>query len=126
MTEEEMVLEARELSRWQRHKFIVLVGLVIGIAIVLVLISLRLYITSGAIQLDLSRPGYQGTAVEEEEATVNDFERFPSSGSLDGASIEEFRRLYNERLEEVTAVDSFGGDVMSDAALGIDAPTPTE
>lgn len=122
MTEEQIVAEAEKLSIWQRHKFMMLVVGTILIALGLVIISMRLYVSSGAIQLDLSRPGYMEGLEDEDIATVRDFEDFPSSGEITKESLDEFRVLYDERLEEATVVDSFGGDVMSDEALGIDAP----
>lgn len=120
MSEEELMIEAKELNRWQQHKFMVLVGLTIAIALILVSISLNLYKSSGAAQLDLSRPGYE--SARSEASQTSDFTGYPSSGPLDKDALDSFRALYDERLKEATAVDSFGGDVMSDATLDIDAP----
>lgn len=120
MTEEELIAEAATLNRWEQHKFMILVGLTILIALFLVLIALQLYNSSGAAQLDLSRPGYQ--SVRKQASRTNDFTGFPSAGPLDKEALDTFRGLYDEQLKEATALDSFGGDVMSDTALGIDGP----
>lgn len=126
MTEEDMIRDASQMSRWQQHKFMVLVGLTIGVSLVLVSISLHLYVSSGASQLDLSRPGYKEALekkVEKNEDTYSDnFTRFPSSGALDAKALNDFRTVFDAQLKEATAIDSFGGDVMSDVALSIDAP----
>jgi len=117
MSEEELIAEAQSMTRWQQHKFMVLVGATILTALFLVGISLRLYTTSGAMQLDLSRPGYQ--SIRDQASSSSDFTGFSSTGEIDKKALDEFRSLYDEQLKEATAVESFGGDVMSDAALGI-------
>ncbi len=120
MTEDEFIADARVLSRWEKHKFMVLVGFTIIIALFLVMVSLRLYSSSGAAQLDLSRPGYK--SVREQAGRPVDFTSFPSTGQLNKEALDSFRSLYDEQVKEATAVDSYGGDVMSDATLGLNAP----
>ena len=122
MSDKDMAAEVRGQSLWQQHKFMVLVGMTILIALMLVAVALRLYSSSGAAQLDLSRPGYQ--SVRKQAGRSTEFAGFPSSGPLDKEALDTFRRLYDEQLKEATAVESFGGDVMSDAALGLDQPAP--
>lgn len=124
MTEQELVKEASQLGRWQQHKFLLLVGITIVIALVLVIISLQLYNSSGAAQLDLSRPGYK--SVRSQVSYGSEFTGFPSSGPLDKEAIDSFRSLYSEKLKEATALDSFGGDVLSDKALGLEVEVPTQ
>lgn len=120
MSEDELIIEARQLSRWQQHKFMVLVGAVIVIALCLTSLSLWLYNSSGAVQLDLSRPGLE--KAREQASQAKDFAGFPVSGQLDAEATKEFRELYDEQLKKATAIDAFGGDVLSDKALGIEAP----
>ena len=124
MSEEQLIAEAEHLDGWQQHKFMLLVGMTIIVALLLVSVSLWLYNSSGAAQLDLSRPGYQ--SVREQAKQSKDFTGFPSTGALDKEALDEFRRLYDEQLREATAVESFGGDVMSDEALGIGAPSTVQ
>lgn len=119
MTENELVGGVRVLNRWERHKFMMLVGLTIIIALFLVVVSLQLYNSSGAAQLDLSRPGYQ--SIREKAGRTVDFTGFPSTGPLDKKALEGFRSLYDTQVKEATTVDSFGGDVMSDTALNLAA-----
>lgn len=124
MSEEDIIAEAQLLSRWQQHKFMLLVGATITMAFVLVVIALMLYNSSGAAQLDLSRPGYQ--SVRDKVSRDNSFAGFPSSGSIDKEALDEFREMYDKQLKEATVVESFGGDVLSDASLGVDAPVPSQ
>ena len=120
MSEEQLVTEGSRLSRWKQNKFLLMVGASILVSLFLVGVALALYASSGAAQLDLSRPGYQAVR---KQATRNDnTDTFPSSGALDQAAIEQFRKLYDEKVKQATGVDSFGGDVMNDEALSIGSP----
>lgn len=121
MTEDQLIADARGLSPWQRHRFIVLIGVTIVISLFLVGVALALYASSGAAQLDLSRPGY--VSVRDKAVQTDNFEGFPTSGPIDKDIIKQFRSLYEKQSKEATNVDSFGGDVMSDKALSIDAPS---
>lgn len=121
MTEEELIAEAQHLNGWEKHRFLVMVGASIVIALMLVAISMKLYESSGAAQLDLSRPGYEH--VNEKVTPSEVFRGFSAVGEITEETIEEFRAMYSARAAQATDVDSFGGDVMTDAALGIDAPT---
>ena len=120
MSEEELIAEAGTMSHWQRHKFMALAGMTIVISLFLVGVSMALYSSSGAAQLDLSRPGYQ--SVREQASRTSDFEGYPATGKLDSKAISEFKTLYDKKAKEATAVDSFGGKVMIDQSLSIDAP----
>jgi hypothetical protein len=120
MTEDQLIADARTLGPWQRHRFIVLIGATIVVSLFLVGVALALYASSGAAQLDLSRPGY--VSVRDKAVQTDDFEGFPTSGPIDKDTLKQFRSLYEKQSKEATNVDSFGGDVMSDKALSIDAP----
>lgn len=121
MTHEELLLEAQKLTGWQKHKFLLMVGSSIAVALFLVIIAMSVYNGSGAAQLDLSRPGYQ--SVRNEAAGVGqETGAFPASGALTPAALSEFRKLYDKRLDEMQAVEAFGGDVMGDRTLRLDSP----
>ncbi|HEU4715483.1 MAG TPA: hypothetical protein VFS14_01500 [Candidatus Saccharimonadales bacterium] len=120
MTEEQLAAEASTLSPWQRHRFVVLIGLTIVVSLFLVSVALALYASSGAAQLDLSRPGY--TSVRDKVERSDSFSGFSATGPVDKETLEKFRKLYDEQAEKATNFDSFGGNVMSDKALSIDAP----
>lgn len=120
MNEQQLIAEARKLGKWERHKFLVLVGATIVVSLFLVSVSLTMYSRSGAAQLDLSRPGYQ--SVRNQAPRSEDFSRFPATGPIDKAAILKFRKLYTTQADQASVIGSFGGDVMSDKALSIDDP----
>ena len=120
MSEDQNTNNETKLSIWEQHRFMALVIGSIVIALLLTAVSLKLYASSGAAQLDLSRPGYEHVVDKKVKSTV--FEGYPTFGPINRQTLKEFQDLYNKRADQATKVDSFGGDVMSDAALSIDAP----
>lgn len=122
MNHEQLIAEAKESSmgRWEKHRFLLMVGATIGTALVLVVVSMWLYHSSGAAQLDLSRPGY--VSVREKVDNASNFKDFPSTGAINDQVLKQFRELYTDQAEKATGVDSFGGTVMSDEALLLTKP----
>lgn len=110
----------KQLSQGAQRRFIVLIASTILISLFLVGVALDLYETSGAAQLDLSRPGY--VSVRKQAVQSTQFNGFSSSGSMDKAALDQFRQLYVSQSTKATSVDSFSGDPMSDQALSIDNP----
>ena len=115
----EQPVEFDELGRFEKHKFVLLVVITIAVSLLLVIVSLWFYNTSGAAQLDLSRPGYE--SAREQAVTHTNFESFSSTGTLDREALAKFGQLYDDQMKEAKAVEAFGGDVMSDTALDIGA-----
>jgi hypothetical protein len=107
-------------DRWARHRFMALVTMTILIALFLVSVALALYASSGAAQLDLTRPDY--TSVREQAGRSTTFDSFPANGPLNKETIDQFRKLYDQQAEKATNVDSFSGNAMNEQTLSIDAP----
>lgn len=124
MSEEDVISEAHHLEGWEKHRFLLMVGASIIVALMLVTVSMKLYESSGAAQLDLSRPGYEHVSQKVAQSDV--FKGFPATGEINKKTIDDFRAMYAKRATQATNVDSFGGDVMSDSALSIDDPGAVE
>lgn len=116
MTEETL----HQSPKIHKNRLVIFVSTSIAIALVLVVISMVLYVSSGAIQLDASRPGVQ--AVTDQVDQSGSFISFPATGTVDAKTLDQFRKLYDEQVKTVTARDAFNATVLSDSALGIDAP----
>lgn len=116
-------LTAEVQISWYKTHLIVFIAGSIAIGIVLVVVSMFLYSSSGAAQLDLSRPGYK--AVQDKVERSDTFKSFPASGQIDSKSIAEFQKLYAEQVKNVTTVDVFNPNVLEDTALGTAAPGTT-
>jgi len=79
-------------------------------------ISLALYKSSGAYQLDLSRPGF--TDVRSQVEKDDSFQNYSSAGAIDQAAITSFKDAYSEQASKAQAVDAFSGDPLSPENLG--------
>lgn len=124
--EEPLQLVDEELTFWGSHRFLLLIALSIAIALTLVGISMTLYATSGAAQLDLSRPGYRGVT---SQALTSDgeFENYPNTGPINSSSVNEFKILYEKQAASAKVVDAFAGDPLNPDALEISASSsPTQ
>lgn len=102
------------------HQFITMIIMAILIALFLVYVALNLYLSSGALQLDLSRPGYD--SAREEASKGNEvFRGFSADGPINQESLDEFDRLYKEKAADALIdIDAFSGDALSDATLNLD------
>lgn len=101
------------------HRFAVLIISSIIVSIILTMMSLALYRSSGTSQLDLSRPGLD--EVRKKALPDDTYNGFSSSGALDKASFKEFDTEYSKKLKELGTQDAFANDVLSPKVLQIDA-----
>jgi hypothetical protein len=106
---------------WGQHRFLLLIAISIVVALVLVGISMTLYATSGAAQLDLSRPGYRAVSNQAINDN-NDLQNYSASGDINNATISEFKSLYGAQATKAKAVDAFSGDPLNPDALEISTP----
>lgn len=107
----------KQLSRRNRYNIPLMVTGAVATAFVIVVIALNLYDSSGTAQLDLSRPGYQ--AVRNQAGKNVEVEAFSATGGLSVEVFEQFDQLYSEQVKSMVKLDAFGGDVLSDKALGL-------
>lgn len=103
------------LTKWQQHRFLVMIAGVITIACFLVSVALGLYNSSGASQVDLSRPEY--AAIRSQATQDTNDKSFDATGTLDAAAFKEFQDMYNARAAKVVGVDSFDAAALSEDSL---------
>jgi len=102
------------------HQLFVMVTLVVLISLFLVYVALSLYQSSGTLQLDLSRPGYD-SARKEATKDTEVFKGFSADGAVTTESLSEFDKLYKQKAAEALIdIADFSGDALSDAALTLD------
>jgi hypothetical protein len=111
----------QNLGFWEQHRFILLIAITMITSFFLVVISMALYASSGAAQLDLSRPGYKSVTSQAIDSSAS-FENYPATGKLDSTAIKDFKTLYDSQAANAKAVDAFSGDPLSPDVLGISAP----
>jgi len=110
-----------ELSFWDRHRLSLLLIITVVIAITLTIVSVAIYNSSGAAQLDLSRPGYRSVSDKVEK---NDpIDTYSATGAVNKETIEEFMKLYDEQATKAKKVDAFNGDPLNPEVLEFGTPT---
>lgn len=102
------------------HQFFVMILIVLAISMFMVYVALSLYQSSGTLQLDLSRPGYD--SARQEAIKGNEvFRGFSADGTIDSESLNEFDALYKQKAAEALIdIDAFSGEALSDATLTLD------
>lgn len=124
MIEEIYPIEEQAPTPWSQHRFLIMIASAVAISLFLVGVGLALYSSSGAAQLDLSRPGY-ATVRSEATKAADKYEGFSANGPIDQDVLKQFRKLFDEQSSSATNFDAFANDVLSDSTLKIDSP-PTE
>lgn len=114
-----------ERSFKDKHSFLLFITLSITVACVIVTISMAMYNSSGAAQLDLSRPGYKSVRAQAGKDD-GDFQTFSASGPISKDVINDFKTIYTKQAQKIKAVDAFGGDPLNPDALGLSAPVVTQ
>ncbi|MDR2524437.1 MAG: hypothetical protein LBC95_02770 [Candidatus Nomurabacteria bacterium] len=101
-----------------RHTFPFMILAAVLVAAILTTISITIYISSGAANIDLSRSGYESVReniIESEE----DEAPFPVTGAIDAAAVEDFIQRANKLQVELDKMNDFGGEPLDDAALNL-------
>lgn len=114
-----------EVSFRDKHSFLLFIISSISVASVIVVISMAMYNSSGAAQLDLSRPGYKSVRAQAGK-NDGDFQIFSASGPISKNVISGFKATYDRQAKKIKAVNAFGGDPLGADALGISAATPVQ
>jgi len=109
-----------ELSFWDQHRLSLLLILTVAIALVMTVVSVVIYNTSGAAQLDLSRPGYR--SVSDKVERTDKIDTYSASGPVNKETIEEFIKLYDTQAAKAKAVDAFNGDPLNPEVLEFGTP----
>ena len=112
--------EAAKLSFWDRHRLSLLLIITVSIAIVMTVISVVIYNSTGAAQLDLSRPGYR--SVSDKVIREDAIDPYSSSGPVNKEVIKEFMRLYDQQADKAKKVDAFNGDPLNPEVLVFGTP----
>lgn len=102
------------------HQFACFVILCILIATVMTLISLELYRRSGAMKLDMSRPGYEKVRTEVEKSS--DDQPYDSSGTLTEEAVQDFDDRVKKYQGELEGLGQYDNSIISDENLDLVNP----
>jgi hypothetical protein len=100
-----------------QNRFVLLIVLSIIVTVILVVTGMELYNSSGAAQIDMSRPGYQDVRGQVDNG--NGVENYSSSGEINQQIIDDFLSDYSKEATKIQSVDAFGGDPLNVTALGL-------
>lgn len=84
-------------------------------------VSVIIYNSTGAAQLDLSRPGYRSVSGKVEKTDAID--TYSSSGPVNKDTVTEFMKLYDAQAQKAKAVDAFNGDPLNPEVLEFGVPS---
>jgi hypothetical protein len=79
---------------------------------------MQIYNSSGAAQLDLSRPGYVSVR-SKVDTSDGDLQTYSANGTISKSVIDNFKALFKKQAQKIEAVDAFGGSPLDSTALGI-------
>lgn len=100
------------------HQFVAFIILVLVITVIITLVGMSIYVSSGTMKIDLSRPGYEKVRNEVQQSSAQ--KSFASSGSLDSAAIKQFNSQLNSSVTDLKNSGNFGGaSDLSDQSLGL-------
>lgn len=104
----------------EQHRFTLAMALVVGVACVMTAISLSLYASSGTLQLDLSRPGYE--AARKDIINPDDTSKFSPSGPINADVLSQYQKLFDAQRKEMNTIGKFKDKGLDDATLGLSVP----
>lgn len=105
---------------WGQHRFSLLLIITVLIAITLTVVSMTIYNSSGAAQLDLSRPGYR--SVSDKIDTKDTIDGYSSTGAVNKDTIKDFMKQYDDQATKAKGVDAFSGDPLNPDVLEFGTP----
>lgn len=124
MDESQTPTEVKNISFIGRHRFMLFITLSVSVAITIVGVSMYIYSSSGAAQLDLSRPGYVSVRDQVTNST-SEFPNYPNNGPISQSDIDNFKSLYSQQAQKIKLVDAFSGDPLNLDSLVFSNPATT-
>lgn len=103
----------------ERHRLVVFVAMAMLVASLLVAISMRIYYTSDAFRLDLSRPAYESRRSEINQDSKEKNNTFDAQGLVDKKVLNEFLTMYDDESKDALQRNAFNSEVLGDKELNI-------
>ena len=116
-----------QIKNWiSDHQLMIFIMSALGAAGAAVLLSVWLYVVTGAVKLDLSRPGYEDIRKDVTSSDDSSTKTYPNTGTLDGASIEEFENYFNKIKDNLDKMNNYDESALDDENLGLGDPDNVE
>lgn len=110
--------KVEEVLSQSKYRFLIMIFVAICISAGLVSISMSIYNSSGAAQLDLSRPGYQDVR-DQADKNDNGLIDFSDIGPINQTILDNYYSQYKTQSDKIKIVNAFSTDPLSPEALGI-------
>ena len=110
-------MKSKFLEKISQYKFALMILSVVALTVIMTVASIWIYTSSGAINIDLSRPGFEN--IREETSASDPETQFKSSGPIDKDSVDDFNTRLESLQVKINSMNNFSNDVMSDESLGI-------
>lgn len=117
-----LVVRARAVA--EQHRFTMAVLLAVFISFIMTAISLSLYVSSGTLQLDLSRPGYE--SARKNIINPDDTVEFSSSGPVNTQSLDQYQKLFDAQRKEMNSISAYKDKGLDDDSLTLRPPAPAQ
>lgn len=101
----------------ERHRMVYGIIAALIISMLLTVVSMALYVSSGASRLDLSRPGYE--RVRSETQRDDQETTFSATGPMNSAVADDFQARFTKHRDTLSKLDTFGSDALDDTELQI-------
>jgi|GEM_PF-3916985 len=106
----------RMTAYFVERQIILALAFAVVIALIMTVVSLKLYDLDDVSRLDVSLPNREGIRSSTDEETL---QRFDSSGVLDAQAIADFQALYSKNRAALDALGKFDSDALSTDSLKI-------
>ena len=110
-----MKLFARVKELTLKHQLPMAILLTVVVAIIMTAVSLSLYVSSGTLQLDLSRPGYE--SARKELTKPEDKTDYATNGPVNKQALDEYQKLFEAQRAELNRIGKFKDQGLSDDTL---------
>lgn len=110
-----MISFARMKETAQKHQLTIAIVLIVVIAVIMTAVSLSLYVSSGTLQLDLSRPGYE--SARKELIKPEDKTDYATNGPVNKQTLDAYQKLFDAQRTELNRIRTFKDQGLSDETL---------
>ncbi len=110
---------ARAKTFVRTHQLAAFVGLALIFTFAMTAVGLNIYVSSGTIKLDLSRPGYEKVRKNVQKSADQSEEPFQTSGNIDAAALKDFDSRFEKLQVDLKNSGNFGSS-MSDQSLRLE------
>lgn len=101
-------------SKLQHSRLYLLLAGVMATSLILVSVAMSVYNSSGAAQIDMSRPGF--SSVQNKVKEESNTQTFPASGEFSQQTFKDFYKMYDERVNALESINAYNPEATQNDA----------